>query len=111
MHARILIPILAVLLAVSLLSLFLFALEGDLGGRDPGLGAGISRSFWLISFAPPLAALLGILGYSLALPELSEVKPKERASMLKIEKEESTLDAVLRILKDDERKVVQLLVA
>ena len=96
---------------VSVFGLLFFALEGGFGGRGHGMGVGIPRSLWLLLFALPLAVFLSVLGYSLVFPELSEEKPKERPSVPEVEKEEAALDAVLRVLNDDERKVIETLVA
>lgn len=96
---------------VSILGLLFFTLEGGFGGRGYGMGLGIQRSVWLLLFALPLVVFLSVLGYSLVFPELSEEKPKEKPSVPEVEKGESALDAVLRVLQDDERKVIDTLVA
>jgi len=53
-----------------------------------------------------------VLGYAVVFPELSEKKFKGKPSSVPIvEKGESSLEAVLRVLNDDERKVIETLVA
>jgi len=52
-----------------------------------------------------------VLGYVLVFPELSEEKPeKESALVPSVERGETALDAVLRVLSEDERKVIETLI-
>ncbi len=69
------------------------------------------RSLWLILFVVPLFGAFSALAYSLAFPELSTERPKEQATPPTLEEGEPTLDAVLRVLNEDERKIVQTIVA
>jgi uncharacterized membrane protein len=110
MRSRTLIFILVITFVVSILGLLIFVFEGGFGGRGHGMGVEVPRSFWLVLFVVPLVVAVAVLGYALVFPELSEKKPEEKPSMPVIEKE-SALDAVLRVLNDDERKVVETLVA
>ena len=76
------------------------------------MGDQIPQSFLLLLFIGPLVVLLSVLGYALAFPELGEGKPKtEPSSVPTVEKGESALNAVLRVLNEDERKVIEILVA
>ena len=111
MRSRALSFIFVIALAVSVLGLLVFGFEGGFGGRGFGLGGGIPRSFWLVLFVVPLVVAVGVLGYVLVFPELGEEKPVEKLSVPAVEKGESALDAVLRVLNDDERKVIETLVA
>ena len=112
MRSRTLIFILVILLIVSVLGLFFFVFEDGLGGRGHGMGAEVPRSFWLVFFVVPLVIAVSVTGYALVFPELSEDKLKgKRASVPTVEKGESALDAVLRVLNEDERKVIDTLVA
>jgi uncharacterized membrane protein len=111
MRSITLILILSVALVASVLGLLFFVFEGGFGGRGHGIGAGVPRSFWLVLFVVPLAVALAVFGYSLTFPELSEEKPKGKPPAPAVQTGESTLDAVLRVLNDDERKVIQTLVA
>jgi len=112
MRSRTLIFILVILLMVSVLGLFFLVFEGGLGGRGHGMGAEVPRSFWLVLFVVPLIIAVSVTGYALIFPELSEDKLKEKPSSVPtVEKGESALDAVLRVLNEDERKVTATLVA
>jgi uncharacterized membrane protein len=98
-----------ILLAVSAVGLFLFYSGGSFG-RGKGFGSEVPRSIWLLLFAIPLVAVLIVIGYKLVLPDIkvakTEVKPEESFA---IAEEKQTLEAVLRVLNPDERKVVETL--
>lgn len=112
MRSGTLIFILVVSLILSLLGLVFFAFEGGFGGRGHGIGGQVPRSLWLVLFIVPLVVLIGVLGYTLVFPELGERKPKREPSSVPIaEKREPALDAVLQVLNEDERKVIETLVA
>ncbi len=112
MRSSTLIFILVIALLVSFLGLLVFGFEGGFGGRGRGMGAEVPRSFWLFLFVVPLVVVVAVLGYALVFPELSEKKPKEKPSSIPaVERGESALDAVLRVLNEDERKVIETLVA
>ncbi len=97
---------------VSFLGLLVFGFEGDFGGRGRGIGTEVPRSFWLFLFVVPLVVAVAVLGYALVFPELGEEKPEVKPSSVPpVERGESALDAVLRVLNDDERKVIETLVA
>jgi len=112
MRSRTLIFILVILLMVSVLGLFFFVFQGGLGGRGQRMDAEVPQSFWLVLFVVPLIIAVSVFGYALVFPELSEDKLKEKpTSVPTVEKGESALDAVLRVLNEDERKVIATLVA
>ena len=112
MRSRTLILILTVLLVVSVLGLFIFGFEGGFGGRGYGMREKIPSSFRLVLIVAPLVIAVAVLGYALAFPELTEEKAKGKpSSVAAVEKGESALDAVLRVLNEDERKVIETLVA
>lgn len=72
----------------------------------------VPKFFWLILFVVPLIVAAAALGYNLVFPELSEDKLKEKPSSVPtVEEGESALDAVLRVLNEDEKKVIETLVA
>ena len=99
-------------LILSILGLFLFVFDGGFGGRGQGMAGQIPGSFWLLLFVVPLVVFVGVLAYALAFPELGEGKPKiEPSSAPMVKKGGSALDAVLRVLNEDERKVIEALVA
>jgi len=111
MRSGTLIFVLVVALAVSSLGLLFFGFEGGFGGRGYGMVAEVPRSFWLVLFVVPLVVVVAVLGYALIFPEFSGGKPEEKPSSVPtVEKRESALGAVLRVLNDDERKVVETLV-
>ncbi len=111
MRSKTLFLILIVAVAVSFLGLF-FGFEGGFGGRGHGMVAEVPRSFWLILFALPLVIVVAVLGYALVFPEFTDEKPRQRLfSTPTVEKGESALSAVLRVLNEDERKVIETLVA
>jgi len=111
MRSTTLISILTVALFVSVLGFFIFAFEGGFGERGHGMAPEGPQSFWLVLFVVPLIIAVSVLGYSLVFPELSIKKTKEKTSRQTVEKGEPVLDAVLRVLNDDERKVIETLVA
>ena len=112
MRSQTLIFILTVALIVSAVGLVLFAFEGGFGGRGYGMSnERVPRSLWLILFIAPLLVALSVLGYSLVFPNLSAEKTEEQTSSLAVERGESALNAVLRVLNDEERKVIETLVA
>jgi len=112
MRPRTLFFILVVALVVSFLGLLFFVFEGGgFGGRGPGMDVEVPRSFWLILFVVPLVVVVAVLGYALVFPELSDEKPKQKPlSVPKVRKGEPALDAVLRVLNEDEKKVIETLV-
>ena len=102
--------VVAVLAVISVIALVFFALEGGFGGRGYGREETLPRSFWLILFILPLISAMIIAGYIVTFPRIesqkSQVKPEwapEGAD------EESTLEAVMRVLNEDERKVIRAL--
>jgi len=112
MRSRTLFFILIVAFAVSFLGLLFFEFEGGLGGRGHGMGVEVPQSFWLVLLVMPLVVAVAVLGYSLIFPEFTGEKPKQEAfSKPAVEKEETALEAVLRVLNEDEKKVIETLVA
>ena len=112
MRSRTLFFILVVALAVSSLGLLFFGFEGGFGGKGHRMVAEVPRSFWLVLFVVPLVVVVAVLGYALVFPEFSGGKPEEKPSSVPtVEKGESALGAVLRVLNDDEKKVIKTLVA
>lgn len=111
MRSRTLILILVVLLVLSAIGLFLFTFDGGFG-RGHGMGRHIPGSIWLVLFVAPLVFIVGVLGYAIVFPEISEEKPERKPSSVpKVERGESALNAVLRVLNEEEKKVIETLVA
>jgi uncharacterized membrane protein len=100
--------------AVSIVGLVL-GLASGFGGRGQGMGGmggPFERYFWLVLIVAPLIVAVAVLGYAMLFPDISKKKPEANSSTVTtVEKEESTLNAVLQVLKDDERKVIETLVA
>jgi uncharacterized membrane protein len=112
MRSKALILFLAISFILTVLGFFFFVFEGGFGGRGHGMGEQIPQSFWLLLFIGPLVVFVSVLGYALVFPELGEDKPKiESSSVPMVKKGESALNAVLRVLNEDERKVIETLVA
>ena len=112
MRSRALILFLAISFILTVSGFFFFVLEGGFGGRGHRMGEQIPQFFWLLLFIGPLVVFVSVLGYALAFPELGEDKPKiEPSSVPIVKKGESALNAVLRVLNEDERKVIETLVA
>jgi hypothetical protein len=96
---------LALLLVVSMAGLVLFYSGGGFGaGR--GYGSQIPRSFWLLVFVVPIAVALAIIGYKVAFPEIKTEKPE---LVLGTVESTQTLDAVMRVLNEDEKKVIKVI--
>jgi len=104
--------IVIVALLLSVVGLFFFGFEGGFGGRGRGMAAEVPRSFWLALFVVPLVVAVTALGYVLVFPEFGGEKPvKKPSSMPTVQRGESALNAVLRVLNDDERKVIETIIA
>lgn len=93
----------------SLAGLLLYAYDGGFGGRGAGFGGReVPRSLWLVLFIGPLLVATSVAAYSLVFPNLSRAKvsapPAKRET-------EPALNSVLRVLQDDERKVVETLIS
>jgi len=111
MRSKTLALILVTTLTASLIGLFLFASEGGFGGQGHGMANETTpRSLWLILTVIPLIIAFSAIGYSLAFPDLNTEKTKKQTTPPTPEKGESTLDAVLRVLNEDEKKVIETLV-
>jgi uncharacterized membrane protein len=112
MRSRALVSILGIMGAVSFVGLLLFVFSGGFGGRGHGMAADVPRSFWLLLFVAPLIVVAMVVGYVLVFPEIGEEKSDEKPSLVQsVEEEGSAIDAVLRVLNDDERSVIEALVA
>jgi uncharacterized membrane protein len=112
MRSRTLFFILVVAVVVSFLGLLFFVFEGGFSGRSHRMGVEVPQSFWFVLFVVPLVVVVVVLGYALVFPELTDEKTKKKpSSMPTVEKGESALGAVLRVLNEDEKKVIETLVA
>ena len=109
MRTRIGLQIFFVAIVISVIGLIL-GWESFLGGRGRGISGTMSQSFWLILIVIPLFVAISVLGYVTLFPEIGEKKIEEKQLLPVVEGGESTLDAVLRVLKEDEQKVIETLV-
>ena len=115
MRNAIVVFFLALLLVVSITGLVLFFSEGGFGAGK-GYGSQTPRSFWLLVFAAPLAVALVVVGYRLAFPEIKTESKTEKPEQVLSEVAEDaehvervqSLDAVMHVLSEDERKVVEV---
>ncbi len=112
MRSKNLFFILVVAIAAIFLGMLFFGFEDDFSGRGREMGAEVPRSFGLVLFVVSLIVVVAVLGYALVFPELTDEKLKRKpVPMPTVQKGESALGAILRVLNDDERKVVETLVA
>lgn len=110
MQKRLLILAIAILLTVSIAGLLLFGFHGGGFGKGHGADNANVRSLSLVLFVIPLIFAVGIIGYAVAFPDIEEQKQQTKPDwILKAENKESTLDAVLRVLDEDEKKVIETL--
>ncbi|MFP3985197.1 MAG: helix-turn-helix transcriptional regulator [Candidatus Bathyarchaeia archaeon] len=110
MQSKLLIFVALVALVVSFLGLFFFVFGANFG-RGYGADDRVSRSLWFVLFVVPLIVASLTLGYALIFPELSVDGSKTKIVDLNVEKGESVFAAVLRVLDNDEKKVVEALAA
>jgi|GEM_PF-1116210 uncharacterized membrane protein len=112
------------LIAVSLVGLLLFFLEGGGFGGGKGYGAQAAqavldyRSLGLVVFAVPLAVALAVLVYALLFPQIKVEQttattpstPQKQVAAAPAQSSQ-TLEAVLRVLNADEQKIIKALAA
>ncbi len=105
--------LLLILMAViSVLGLLLFTVSGGFNGRGHGMAAEVPNTFWLLLFVAPLFVVATVVGYALIFPELTEEQPEAQPPPVPTgEGKAPAIDVVLRVLNDEEQKVIKLLVA
>lgn len=104
--------LLTLMVVMSVLGLLLFAVSGGFGGRGHGMAAEVPSTFWLLLFIAPLFVVATVVGYALIFPELTEEQPEAQPPPVQTGEEKApAIDAVLRVLNDEEQKVIKLLVA
>jgi predicted HTH transcriptional regulator len=109
MRSRTAFLIIAPLLLVSVIGVA-FEFMG-FGGRGQGQGRMVPQSVWIGMVIIPLVFAAVIFTYVMAFPELSEKKPSgELKEKPQFNGHKSALDGILRVLKEDEKKVVEALV-
>jgi hypothetical protein len=116
--------IVVALIAVSLVGLLLFFLEGGGFGGGRGYGAQAAqaaidyRSLGLVVFAVPLVVALAVFAYKSLFPQI-KVEKTAVATANTAQKQPpaapaqsiQTLEAVLRVLNEDEQKIIKALAA
>jgi len=77
--------------------------------ESPGSGRGMGPQFYALIpiFVVPATFFVGLLAYMALFPEIKET-PKTEISL---PKEQGPISAVLRVLREDERQVVELLMS
>jgi hypothetical protein len=94
---------LAFLLVLAIFPLRLFMMNWNLGGRAMIIGPSMFPvMFWASLVFTLIAVAVGVIGYNVLLPKINPTPMNERAPV-------DYRDAVLRLLKDDERQVVEAL--
>jgi len=107
MRSRIALFIVVVLLAVAVIDLALI-FPGS-GGRGHEMGSTFPQSLRIGLVVVPLVLAIAVFAYATLFPELSEKKPTQKISMRE-KGYDSALDGILRVLKEDERRVVEALI-
>ena len=109
MAAKALAFILILAFLVSAVGFLLYSHTAGIGGRGPRIGGReVPRSLWLVLIIVPLLVAVSASAYFLVFPSLSQARsPTAPAG----EAGEPALQSVLRVLKDDERAVVETLVS
>jgi len=76
-------------------------------GHGMTWGTGLPVFVWLPIIIVPLTFSVGLLAYLALFPEIKETPPAEK--MLPKEPEPQSLSTIVKVLREDERKVVELL--
>ncbi len=97
--------LLAILIGAAAYVFIYFSLPNESPGR--GYGAGIQRYIWIPVAIVPITFSAGLLAYLALFPEIKQKPTTEHDTLGKTQ----PLCAVMRVLKDDERKMVELLVS
>lgn len=76
--------------------------------RDTGMGRGVGLQFhvWVPVLLLPVTFAIGLLTYLALFPD---IKQKPSAEMA-LPRDQRSMEAVMKVLRDDERKVVELLI-
>jgi hypothetical protein len=102
-RAVILIILVSVLLGIVTYALIYYGLPDGSAGR--GFGGGTTRYAWAPFVVVPVSLAVGVMAYLVLFPEIKQGKPVLPEEPL----DQLTLEAVKRVLKADERAVVELL--
>ncbi|MCP8304594.1 MAG: hypothetical protein H3Z50_03870 [archaeon] len=88
--------------ALAYIMIYLYVPQ-EFPGMRHGMGAQIN--IWIPVVIVPVTFMIGLLAYLFIFPDI-EQKPSTETTL---PREQRSLEAVLRVLKDDEKKVVELL--
>jgi len=96
-----------VLISIIAAALAYLALYFLVPRESPGMGRGMGPQLyvWVPIVIAPLTFVAGLLAYVTLFPEIEQKLQSESA----LPREQRSLEAVLRVLKDDEKKVVEIL--
>jgi uncharacterized membrane protein len=77
--------------------------------ESPGMGRGVGPQLyvWIPIIVAPATFIIGLVAYLALLPEFKEKLPAETV----LPEEQKSLVAVMKVLRDDERKVIELLIS
>lgn len=97
--------LLSILIGALAYALVYFFAPTESPGR--GFGTAIQRYLWIPVAIVPVSFSIGLLGYLVLFPEIKQ-KPSAKPE---VPEKTQPLSAVMRVLRDDERKIVELLVS
>ena len=100
-----LIMLVSILIGIATYVLIYYASPSELPGR--GFGGGTLRYAWAPFVAVPASFSIGLLAYLVLFPEIKREKPVKA----ELQADQQTLEAVKRVLKDDERKIIELMMS
>jgi len=100
-----LVMLVSILIGIATYALVYFVFPSESLGR--GYGGGTSRYAWAPIVVVPVSFSIGLMAYLALFPEIKQ----ERTAKTVLQAEQQTLDAVKRVLKDDERKIVELIMS
>jgi uncharacterized membrane protein len=104
-RAVVLIMLVSVLIGVATFAFIYLLVPSDSSGR--GYGGATLRYAWVPIVAVAVSFSVGLLAYITLFPEIKQEQGVQPA----LQAEPQTFDAVKRVLKDDERKVVELIIS
>lgn len=97
--------LLSILIGALAYALVYFFAPTESPGR--GFGTAIQRYLWIPVAIVPVSFSIGLLGYLALFPEIKQ-KPSAKPE---VPEKTQPLSAVMRVLRDDERKIVEFLVS
>jgi len=75
-----------------------------------GRGMGPQLHIWIPILLVPVTFTVGLLAYLALFPEIERKPSTETSTETGLPKEQRSLEAVMRVLRDDEKKVLELLI-